>query len=77
MRILAKNGDYTLAYYPERVNRYVVYKDVLMGKMKFWQTIIQSSNFTQKIKSYFTNQQINTAIAKVHAMKYVNRRFKA
>ena len=80
MKVLAKNGSYTLCYDPVRVNRYMVYctyPTSPSGDIKLNQMICQSSAFTPKIKSYFTLQQVNTAIAKVHAMKYVSHKFKA
>ena len=80
MKTLIKNGEYTLLYDPLKVNRYMVYKEVPMGMsedLKMQQMVGQSSVFTKKLKSYFTKQQVDTAIAKVYAMKYVNKKFKA
>ena len=80
MKTLAKNGEYTLIYDPKRVNRYMVYRTYPTspsGDVKINQMVGQSSIFTKKLKSYFTQQQVQTAIAKVHAMKYVNCKFKA
>ena len=80
MKTLAKNGEYTLIYDPKRVNRYMVYRTYPTspsGDVKINQMVGQSSVFTKKLKSYFTGQQIDTAIAKVYAIKYVNYKFKA
>ena len=80
MKTLAKNGEYTLIYDPKRVNRYMVYRTYPTspsGDVKINQMVGQSSVFTKTLKSYFTKQQIDIAIAKVHAMKYVNCKFKA
>lgn len=81
MKCLVENpsNGCRLCYAPERVNRYMVYKKVptsQSGDIKLDTMIAQSSSFTPKIKSYFTNQQVQTAIAKVRAMKYVSKRFK-
>lgn len=79
MKTLAVNNDYKLLYDPSRVNCYMVYKEVPMGMsrdLKMQQMVAQSSIFTKKLKSYFTRQQVDTAIAKVHAMRYVSNRFK-
>ena len=79
-KVLAKNGEYTLLYDSARVNRYIVYRTCPSspsGDLKINQMVGQSSVFTAKLKSYFTPQQVQTAIAKVHAAKYVGRKFKA
>ena len=76
MKTLIKNGDYILFYDPLKVNRYMVYKEVPMGMskdLKMQHMVGQSSIFTKKLKSYFTKQQVGTAIAKVHVMKYLKR----
>lgn len=80
MKLLVENDDYRLYYDPHAVNRYSVYNKTSMspsGDIKPNVMIAQSPNFTSKLKSYFTNLQIQTAVAKVHAMKYVNGRFKS
>ena len=80
MKTLAKNGEYTLIYDPKRVNRYMVYRTYPTspsGDVKINQMVGQSSVFTKTLKSYFSRQQIDIAIAKVHAMKYVKYKFKA
>ena len=79
MKTLAKNGEYTLIYDPRRVNRYMVYRTYPTspsGDVKINQMVGQSSVFTKKLKSYFTQQQVRTVIAKVHAINYVSRKFK-
>lgn len=79
-KVLAKNGEYTLLYDSVRVNRYIVYRTCPSSPsrdLKINQMVGQSSVFTAKLKSYFTPQQVQTAIAKVHAIKYVGRKFKA
>ena len=80
MKVLVENQGYKLCYTPDKLNRWIVYKSAPMGMsndLKFEQMVAHSSVFTKKLKSYFTPQQCQTAIAKVHAMKYVNRKFKA
>ena len=82
MKCLVENPSNScrLLYAPERVNRYIVYKKVPMnpsGDITLDTMVVQSSSFTPKIKSFFTNQQVQTAVAKIHAMKYVNKKFKA
>ena len=79
-KVLAKNREYTLLYDSVRVNRYMVYRTCPSSPsedLKINQMVGQSSVFTAKLKSYFTPQQVQTAIAKVHAAKYVGRKFKA
>ena len=79
MKLLAENNDYKLYYDPQAVNRYCVYHRTSpspSGELKLDVMVAQSPNFTPKLKGYFTNLQVQTAIAKVHAMKYVNRKFK-
>ena len=80
MKTLIKNSDYTLCYVPTAVNRFIVFKRIPMGvsgELSMQQQIARSSIFSKKLKSYFTQQQIDTVVAKVHAMKYVGHKFKA
>ena len=78
-KTLMTNGDYSLLYDSARINRYILYKTYPAspsGDLKLNQMICQSSIFSQKIKSYFTEQQCQTVIAKIHAMKYMAKRFR-
>lgn len=72
---LVENENYILWYRPEMVNRFIVYTKA--SAAYFVQAVAQSPNFTKKLKSYFTPQQVNTALAKIHAIKHVSKRFKA
>ena len=74
MKLLVENNRFKLFYEPNRVNRYMVYKRY--DGNDFTTMVAQSSIFSKKLKSYFTTLQVNTAIAKVHAMKYVGNKFK-
>lgn len=81
MKFLVKNpsNGCRLYYAPECVNRYMVLRKFSVspsGDIKLDGMVAKSSSFTPKLKSYFTKQQVQTAIAKVHAMKYVNKKFK-
>ena len=76
MKVIAVNGDYSLAYFPEKVNRYAVYKTSGMspsGDLKLKTMVAQSSIFSKHIKSYFTPQQVQSATARVHGMKYAKK----
>lgn len=75
MKTLAKNGEYTLVYIPNQVNCYRVYRTYPSGDMNISKIVDMSSVFTKKLKSYFTQQQVRTVIAKVHAINYVSRKF--
>lgn len=79
MKLLAKNGDYCLYYAPDKVNRYAVYHIYSSSPsedLKIIHMVAQSSIFSKRLKSYFTLQQVNTALAKVHAIRYANQKFK-
>ena len=75
MKTLVKNGEYTLVYLPNQVNCYRVYHTYSSGGMNISKIVDMSSVFTTRLKSYFTQQQVRTVIAKVHAIDYVSRKF--
>ncbi len=77
MKTLVENGDVKLCYDASAVMRFKVFKKVPMGisgELAFSQMIAQSSVFSKKLKSWFTKSQIQTASAKVHALKYVAKK---
>ena len=72
MKTLATNGKYKLVYFSQAINRYAVYMDVNAsesGELMFKQMVCWSPVFSKKIKSYFTKDQVQEAIAKVQFMK--------
>lgn len=73
MKLIAARDSYQLFYDPSTVNRYKLYQQ----QSTFKQMICQAQNFTQKIKSYFTKSQVDSAVAKVHGFNYANRKFKS
>ena len=80
MKTLAVNGQYSLVYFPNRVNRYAVFHTTRMSPsndLKLNTMVAQSSILSKKLKSYFTTFQITQAVNKVHDMDYVSRKFKA
>ena len=76
MKTLAKNGEYTLVYLPKQVNCYRVYRTYPSEGTNISKIVDMSSVFTMRLKSYFTQQQVRVAIAKIHAINYVGRKFK-
>ncbi len=78
--VIAENGNYALTHDASKVNCYAVYSATPMspsGELKIAQMLCQSSVFTPKMKSFFTQAQVDHAKARVHAMKYVSRKFKS
>ena len=78
MKIIAENNGFRLCFCPDKVNRYAVYKTCSMSPssdLHYDMMFVQSPIMTSKIKSFFTKQQIQTAKAKVHGIKYT-RKFK-
>lgn len=79
MKLLVENNDVKLCYDASAVNRFKVFKKVpvgISGELAFSQMLAQSSVFSKCLKSWFTESQVRTALARVHALKYV-KRFKA
>jgi hypothetical protein len=73
--ILAENNGHKLMYDASKVNCYIVYHIVPVSpsnELKLAQMVAQSSMLSKKIKSYFTHVQIQTAIVKMHAARYVS-----
>lgn len=80
MKLLVENGDVKLCYDASAVNRFKVFKKVPVGiskELTFSQMLAQSIVFSKSLKSYFTESQVRTALAKIYALKYTSRRFKA
>ena len=76
MKIIAENNGFKLCFCSDKVNRYAVYKTCGMSPssdMHYDVMFAQSPIMTPKIKSFFTKQQIQTAKAKVHGMKYASK----
>lgn len=80
MKTLAKNGNYTLVHFPQAVNQYAVYLTspaLPSGDLKLDTMVARSSVLSKKLKSFFTSVQIQDAVAKIHAIKYASKKFKA
>lgn len=81
MKLLVESNDVKLCYDASAVNKFKVFKKVPVGisgeELAFSQMLAQSSVFSKKLKSWFTESQVRTALAKLHALKHTARRFKA
>lgn len=80
MKALAKNGNYTLVHFPQAVNQYAVYlisPASPSGGLKLDTMVARSPVLSKKLKSFFTPAQIQDAVAKINAIKYASKKFKA
>lgn len=80
MKLLVENSGVKLCYDARAVNKFKVFKKDLArisGELAFSQMLVQSSVFSKSLKSWFTESQVKTALAKLHALEYTSRRFKA
>ena len=76
MKILVENNGYKLAYTPDKVNRFHVYKNCKVspsGELSYELEVARGQILTTKIKSYFTKFQIDSAKAKIHGISYATK----
>lgn len=82
LKLLVESNDAKLCYDATAVNKLKVFKkgcSLLVGssgELASSEMLAQSRVFSKKLKSWFTRSQVETALAKLHALKYVRRRFK-